>query len=86
MYKNPLLSFCCHLIVQNVSDQLPVASQAVYLGPVGLKEVILVQVQLWPTVHDVGNNSSQLKPLLRPCCVLVRLVVTVQELENRREP
>ena len=84
--KNPLQTFCCHLIVQNVSDQLPVASEAVCLGPVGLNEVILAQVQLWPTVHDVGNNSSQLKPLLRPCCVLVRLVVTVQELENRREP
>lgn len=77
----PLQTF--HLSVQNVSDQLLVALQAVYLSSVGLNKVIQVQVQLWPAVHDVRNNLSQRKPLLSPCCMLVRLVVTVQELDNK---
>lgn len=77
----PLQTF--HLSVQNVSDQLLVALQAVHLSSVGLNKVIQVQVQLWPAVHDVRNNLSQRKPLLSPCCMLVRLVVTVQELDNK---
>lgn len=76
---------CLHLIVQNVPDQLLVALQAAYLRSVGLNKVILVQVQLWPTVHDVSNNSSQCKPLLSPCCMLVGLVVTVQDLDKRKK-
>lgn len=81
-----LQTLCFHLIVQNVSDQLLVALQAAYLCPVGLNKIILVQVQLWPTVHDVSNDSSQCKPLLCPCCMLVGLKVTVQELENEETP
>lgn len=75
-----------HLIVQNFSDQLLVASQAAYLSSVGLNKVTLLQVQLWPTVHDVSNDSSQPEPLLSARCMLVGLVVTVQELENKQKP
>lgn len=75
-----------HLVIQNVSDQLLVASQAAYLSSVGLNKVLLVQVQVWSTVHDVSDDSGQCEPLLGPCCMLVGLEVTVQELENEEEP
>lgn len=84
-----LAGFSCgifYLIVQNVFDQLLVALQTANLGPVGLNKIILVQIQVWPTVHDVSDNLSQCKPLLSPCCMLVGLIVTVQQLENKTKP
>jgi len=59
-----------------------VAEQAAAVSPVGLHKVVLAQVQLRAAVHDVGDNARQRKPLLGPRCMLVRLVVTVQELER----
>lgn len=62
------------------------ALQAAYLSSVDLNKVIQVQVQLRPAVRDVSNNLSQRKALLGPCCMLVGLVVAVQELDNEEEP
>lgn len=77
---------CLHLSVQNVSDELLVALQAAYLGSVDLHKVIQVQVQLRPAVRDVSDDLSQRKALLGPRCMLVGLVVAVQELDNEEEP
>lgn len=71
-------------MVQNHFDQLSVALQGADLDPVGLDEIVLVQVQLWAAVHDVSDDPGQLEPLLGPRCVLVGLVVTVQELQEGR--
>lgn len=73
-----------HLIVQNKPDQLLVALQAADLSSVGVNEVIQVQVQLWPDVHDVSNDSSQSELLLSARHMLVGLVVAVQHLEEQR--
>ena len=81
----PSRTFCFHLIIQDSFDELLVTPQTVGLGPVDLSKVVLVQVQLWSTVHDVSDDSGQSRPLLGSCCMLVRLTVTVQELEDTKE-
>lgn len=75
-----------HLSVQNVSDELLVALQAACLSSVDLNKVTQVQVQLRPAVRDVSNDLGQRKALLGPCCMLVGLIVAVQELDNEEEP
>lgn len=60
------------------------ALQAAYLCPVGVNKIILVQVQLWSTVHDVSDHPGQCEPLLSSRCVLVRFVVAIQELEKTK--
>ncbi|TNN78254.1 hypothetical protein EYF80_011494 [Liparis tanakae] len=66
----------------DVSDEPPVAAQAAAGRRVGLHEAALARVQLRPAVRDVGDDARQRKPLLGPRGMLVRLVVTVQELER----